>query len=140
PPELGPRNRIPGDVDPSRSWIEKATPFPDNVNVYATVTYEQRPNGRSGPPAPPGRGRREITNPSNTIVMSWSWHRLPDVPMKPRLCDNRVGYFSVRFTDYTDSGDRVRERCYITRYRLEKKDPNVAVSDPVKPIVYYIDP
>ena len=45
-------------------------------------------------------------NPSNTIVMSWSFHRLPDVPMKARLCDDRVGYFSVRFTDYTDDGHR----------------------------------
>jgi len=74
-------------------------------------------------------------------VMSWSFHRLPDVPMKPRLCDHRVGYFSVRFTDYTEEGrQQVKPTCYITRYRLEKKDPTAAVSDPVKPIVYYIDP
>ena len=72
--------------------------------------------------------------------MSWSFHRLPDVPMQPRLCDNRVGYFSVNFTDYTDEGQQVKEKCYIARYRLEKKDPNAAISDPVKPIVYYIDP
>ncbi|MGH7505384.1 MAG: DUF5117 domain-containing protein, partial [Longimicrobiales bacterium] len=130
PTELGPRDRIPGNVDAARSWIQKATPFPDNVNVYATLTYAQQNNGgRGGEPTPPGRGREPNTNPSNTIVMSWSWHRLPDQPMMPRLCDDRVGYFSVRFTDFTDSGDRVRERCYITRYRLEKKDPNAAISD-----------
>jgi hypothetical protein len=72
--------------------------------------------------------------------MSWSFHRLADVPMKARLCDDRVGFFSVNFTDYTDRDGKVHERCYITRYRLEKKDPSAAVSDPVKPIVYYIDP
>jgi hypothetical protein len=71
--------------------------------------------------------------------MSWSFHRLPDRPMMPRLCDDRVGYFSVTFTDFTDVGDRVRERCYITRYRLEKRNANAAISDPVKPIIYYLD-
>jgi hypothetical protein len=59
--------------------------------------------------------------------------------MMPRLCDNRVGYFSVRFTDYTDENQQVDETCYITRYRLEKRNPNAAVSDPVEPIVYYLD-
>ena len=141
PTELGPGRRIPGNVDTDRSWIERATPFPDNVNVYATLTLAQQPS-RAGNAAPtPGRfGVNQNNNPSNTIVMSWSFHRLPDVPMKPRLCDNRVGYFSVRFTDYTDRDQQVKPTCYITRYRLEKKDPTAAVSDPVKPIVYYIDP
>jgi hypothetical protein len=141
PVELGPGRRIPGNVDADRSWIERATPFPDNVNVYATLTYAQQPSrGASAPPTPGGFGVTQNDNPSNTVVMSWSFHRLPDVPMKPRLCDDRVGYFSVRFTDYTDEGQQVKERCYIARYRLEKKDPTAAVSDPVEPIVYYIDP
>jgi hypothetical protein len=140
PTEMGARNRIPGNIDAARSWIEKATPFPDNVNVYSTLTYAQQVSaGGRGAPAPGGRGGNQNTNPSNTIVMSWSWHRLPDEPMMPRLCDDRVGYFSVTFTDFTDTGDRVRERCYITRYRLEKKDPNAAISDPVEPIIYYLD-
>ena len=60
--------------------------------------------------------------------------------MQGRLCDDRVGYFSARFTDYTDDGNQVKQTCYITRYRLEKKDPSAAISDPVKPIIYYIDP
>jgi hypothetical protein len=60
--------------------------------------------------------------------------------MQPRLCDNRVGYFSVSYEDYGTDEARVPTRCYITRWRLEPKDPNAAVSDPVKPIVFYIDP
>ncbi|MGH7553970.1 MAG: zinc-dependent metalloprotease, partial [Longimicrobiales bacterium] len=141
--ELGPGTRIPGNLDQNRSWIEKAVPFPDNVNVNSTLTYAQAGGGGRGAVAEEpggGRGRGGAANPSNTIVFSWSFHRLPDEPLMPRLCDDRVGYFSVTFTDYTDNGDRVRQRCYITRYRLEKKDPNAAISEPVKPIVYYIDP
>ncbi len=140
PAELGPGSRIPGNVDASRSWIDRATPFPDNVNVFATLTFAQQGGGRAAAPATGRAGGTQNTNPSNTIQMSWSFHRLPEVPMQPRLCDDRVGYFSVNFTDYTDDDQQVQEKCYIARYRLEKKDPNAEVSDPVKPIVYYIDP
>jgi hypothetical protein len=144
PAELGPGNRIPGAVDATRSWIESATPFVDNVNVYSTLTFSQQGGGGgrgAAAPAPGGgRGAPTNSNPSNTIVMSWSFHRLPEVAMTPRLCDDRVGYFSVRFTDYTDENNKVGTKCYITRYRLDKKDPNAALSEPVKPIVYYVDP
>ncbi|MBI3567096.1 MAG: zinc-dependent metalloprotease [Gemmatimonadetes bacterium] len=145
PAELGPGGRIPGTVDAQRSWIESATPFVDNVNVYATLTFAQNAaalGGRGAPaPAPGGRGGAPTnTNPSNTVVMSWSFHRLPDVPMQPRYCDDRVGYFMMRTTDYTDVNDKVNAKCFITRYRLVKKDPSAALSEPVKPIVYYIDP
>jgi hypothetical protein len=138
PTELGPGTRIPGNVDADRSWVERATPFVDNVNVYSTLTFAQTAGRGAAAPAG-GRGGATNTNPSNTIVMSWSFHRLPDEPMMPRLCDDRVGYFSVQFTDYTDEGQQVKQTCYITRYRLEKKNPNAAVSDPVEPIVYYLD-
>ena len=73
--------------------------------------------------------------------MSYSFHKLPETPMQPRLCDNRVGYFSITVTDYSQPAQRVAndQRCFITRYRLEKKDPSAAVSEPVKQIVYYLD-
>ena len=52
----------------------------------------------------------------------------------------RVGYFSVSQLDYGKDEHRAPERRYITRYRLEKKDPNAELSEPIKPIVYWIDP
>jgi hypothetical protein len=60
--------------------------------------------------------------------------------MKPRLFDERVGYFSQSLYDYGRQDHRAMQRTFITRYRLEKKDPNAEVSEPVKPIVYYVDP
>lgn len=140
PAEMGPGNRIPGNVDSDRSWIDRATPFPDNVNVYATLTFAQQSGGARAAAATPARGGTQNTNPSNTIQVSWSFHRLPDEPMMPRLCDDRVGYFSQTFTDYTDEDQQVKEKCFIARYRLEKKNPDAEISDPVKPIVYYLDP
>jgi hypothetical protein len=143
PPELGLRERVPGSIDDDRTWIDRAVPYPDNVNVYSTLTFQNNDaGGRGARGGGGGRGGRGggNNNPSNTVVVSWSFHHLPDVPMQGRLCDNRVGYFSARFTDFTDEGNQVKETCYITRYRLEKQNPGAAMSDPVKPIIYYIDP
>jgi len=145
PQELSPAQRIGQgyQVDANRSWIDRVASFPDNVNVYSTLTLASNGGGRAAAPAPGrgGFGRGGVTAPSATVVMSYSLHRLPDTPMEPRLCDNRVGYFSLTVTDYSQPAQRVADdqRCFITRYRLEKKDPNAAVSEPVKQIVYYID-
>lgn len=141
PAEIGINGRVPGTIDATRSWIDKIVPFPDNVNAEATLTFAQQVAGGRGAAAPAGRGAAPTNNnPSNTIVMSWSFHKLPETPMMGRLCDDRVGYFARRATDYTDLNQQVKERCFITRYRLEKKNPAAAMSEPVKPIVYYVDP
>ena len=146
PAELSPGQRIGAGytIDATRSWIERVASFPDNVNVYSTLTFAQGGGGRGAAAATPGRGGRGgagVTAPSATVVMSYSFHKLPEVPMTPRLCDNRVGYFSLTVTDYSQSSQRVADdrRCFITRYRLVKKDPSAAVSEPVKQIVYFID-
>ncbi|MGE5731793.1 MAG: zinc-dependent metalloprotease, partial [Gemmatimonas sp.] len=147
PTELSPAQRIGTGytVDAARSWIERVSSFPDNVNVYSTLTFAQGNAGRgAATPTGPGRGGRGaagITAPTATIVASYSFHKLPEVPMQPRLCDNRVGYFNLTVTDYSQPSQRVADdqRCFITRYRLEKKDPSAAVSEPVKQIVYYLD-
>ncbi len=147
PAELSPVQRIAAGytVDATRSWIERTASFPDNVNVYSTLTLAQGGGGRGAATATPGRGGGRggaaITAPSATVVMSYSFHKLPEVAMQPRLCDNRVGYFSLTVTDYSGSSQRVADdqRCFITRYRLEKKNPGAAISEPVKQIVYYLD-
>ena len=148
PAELSPGQRIGAGytVDATRSWVERVASFPDNVNVYTSLTFQQGNAGRgnttpTGPGRGGGRGAAGITAPTATVVMSYSFHKLPEVPMTPRLCDNRVGYFSLTVTDYSQSAQRVADdqRCFITRYRLEKKDPNAALSEPVKQIVYYLD-
>ena len=77
---------------------------------------------------------------SATVVMHYSMVKLPEKPMMPRLFDERVGYFSFGKIDYGHDEHRAPQRRYITRWRLEKKDPNAEISEPVKPIVYYVDP
>ena len=120
--------------DPSRSFVDRARSFPINVEVTALQTFEVD----SLPPAPGAPADRTLN--SMTIPTNFSMVLLPDHPMMPRLCDNRVGFFSVSYEDYGADNARVPTRCFITRWRLEPKDPNAAVSDPIKPIVFYIDP
>jgi hypothetical protein len=147
PLEFSPAQRISprAQLDATRSFIERAVSFPDNVNVETTLTFNNPPaqqgqGGGGNQPQRGGFGQNGTTAPSATVVMSYSIHKLPEVPMMPRLCDNRVGYFSMSVMDYSRPDQKAAERCFIARYRLEKKDPESPLSEPVKQIVYYIDP
>ncbi len=129
-------------MDQSRTFIDKAVSFPQNVDVEVTQTYTAPPSdgtaagggGRGG-----GRGGGMRGN-SGTIVMYYSMVKLPETPMQPRLADDRVGYFTTSTYDYSRPDHKATQRTFVTRYRLEKKDPNAALSEPVQPIVYYVDP
>ncbi len=142
-PEFSARTRVGARTfDPGRSFVDRAVSFPENVEVEATQTYNTPPDlpiGAAGAPAG-GRGGAPFRPGSASVVMHFSMVLLPEKPMTPRLFDERVGYFSVRQMDYGQDEHRAPERRYITRYRLEKKDPSAALSEPVKPIVYWIDP
>jgi hypothetical protein len=139
PSELGPGATLRGIPDATRSLIERVAAYPENVEVEAmlTATPPATPNAPVPSPFFPQGGQAP---PSNSLVMHWSIVKLPERPMMARLADSRVGYFTTQQTDYSRPEQRAQQRTYILRYRLEKKDPNAAVSEPVKPIVYYVDP
>jgi hypothetical protein len=130
-------------VDASRSFIEHVKTFPQNVEAEVTMTYTNGASGRGGATGGGrgggGLGGGSMRGNSATVVLHHSMVRLPEKPMMPRLFDERVGYFTTATMDYSHNeykADRVR---YIARWRLEKKDPSAAMSEPVQPIVYYID-
>jgi hypothetical protein len=118
-------------VAADRSFVEMVAAYPTNIEVEATQT------GTTPPPAGAGGAARPATT---TVVMHWSMLRLPEQPMMPRLHDPRVGFNSTSRIDYGRPEHRAVTRRYINRFRLEKQDPSVAISDPVKPIVFWIDP
>lgn len=119
-------------LDGDRTYIVRATAFPTNLEVRRVVTYEatEAPSNAA----------------SNTLSMEMhhSMLLLPDDPMEPRLCDERVGFFSTRQIDYGLDEQRAVTQCFVTRWRLEPSDPEAfargELVDPVEPIVYYIDP
>jgi hypothetical protein len=120
--------------DPARSFVERARSFPGNIEVSALQTFEV-----DSVPGAPGASFDRSLN-SLTIPTNFSMVVLPERPMAARRCDNRVGFFSVNYEDFGAPDAAVPVRCYITRWRLEPKDANAAVSDPVKPIVFNVDP
>lgn len=129
-------------MDASRTFLERVVAFPMNINVEITQTYQAAAGGAGAAaptPAPGGRGGGG-GGPTTTILVSHSMVKLPEKPMMPRLFDERVGYFTQGLTDYETGELQAMQKRFITRYRLEKKDPNAATSEPVKPIVYYVDP
>jgi hypothetical protein len=138
-PEFSARQRLGATtMDATRSAIDRISPYPENIEAVAEVTYTRTPT-------PPGAnvvnvfGGGQMRPGSATIVLHHSMVKLPEKPMMPRLFDRRVGYFTVSQMDYSKEEHRAPQVRYITRWRLEKKDPSAAVSEPVKPIVYYID-
>lgn len=121
--ELSPRRRYQGRrIDPARSYIERARSFPENVEIRSVLTVE-----------------RETAPTTISVLMNHSMIRLPENPMRPRLYDERVGYFSVGTVDYSTDAHFAEGKRFITRWRLDKKDPAAAVSDPVKPITFHVD-
>ncbi len=126
-------------LDPTRSYIERISPYPTNIEAQSSMTYTRvaPPSGAGGGGG--GQAASGMPPGSATVVLHHSMVKLPDNPMMPRLFDERVGYFSIAQMDYGRHEQKATERRYVTRWRLEKKDPNAAMSEPVKPIIYYID-
>jgi hypothetical protein len=122
--------------DPSRSYVERAVAFPDNVEVEATQTGTIAPT--AAVPSPFGAG---AAHPATSVLAHWSIVRLPEQPMTPRRFDERVGFFSERLVDF-GAEQRAAPRRFITKYRLECAAPADAsgLCTPKKPLVYYVDP
>lgn len=126
-------------LDKNRSFIEVVKSFPKNIEVKVLATYKLG-GSSSGFSFPGGRSavRKDPTLGAVTALIHHSMVKLPDVPMKPREIDSRVGYFSVSFDDFAVEEHAVETVRYANRWRLEKKDPDAEVSEPKQPIVFYI--
>jgi hypothetical protein len=123
-------------LDESRSafHLPRTKAFPKNTEVEATLTFTTE--GSTGPLV-----RDTVPTPQSiTVREHHSLVELPDNNYRPRKLDPRVGVNAVEFYDYASPFTEPIEKRWIARHRLEKRDPRAAVSDPVKPIVYYVDP
>lgn len=120
------------NVDKSRSVISWVKSFPENIEVRHILTYK-------GSELPDN----QLTN-TLSVEMNQSMILLPEDPMTPRFYDERVGFFSIEQMDYGLDEQRAASRRFITRWRLEPSDWDAfnrgELVEPVKPIVYYIDP
>ncbi len=123
------------EPDNTRSafYLPLTKAFPRNTEVETTLTFTGEPTGAL---------IREVTPSPDAVTVRehQSFVALPEAGFKPRLQDPRAGYFSIDFMDFSAPLDQPVMKRYIARHRLEKKDPAAAVSDPVEPLVYYVDP
>ena len=122
-------------VDLSKSSIEmfNTKAFPRNVEFEALLTFSGDAKGNLV--------RSVVPDPNNiTVIQHHSFIQLPDNDYQPRKFDPRSGAIFIEFMDYSTPVDQEMVKKYIIRHRLKKKNPSLAVSEAVEPIIYYLDP
>ena len=128
------RNQGNFTLDKSRSafYLENTRVFPENVEVEVMLTFTSRNPGRlvSGVAA---------TGNAVTLRQHHSLVKMPDDNFKVRLADPRIGTNGPTITDYGTAIDDDMQVRLVARHRLEKRNPDAARSEPVEPIVYYVD-
>ncbi|UEG52161.1 zinc-dependent metalloprotease [Mucilaginibacter daejeonensis] len=125
-----------GSIADDRSFIEKISAYPLNIEARTTKTYTST------------SGSLYAAQVAGAITYSFnvSMVLLPKVPMKKRFFDERVGYFANRYTLFNENSQRTRTQDYIQRFRLEPKPEYMdkynkgILVEPAKPIVFYLDP
>ncbi len=137
------RSRQLGPMQGDKSYIVGVKPYPVNIEITTVKTFGRiaAPAGAPGSfpsaPAPTGNLTVEINN---------SFLLLPKVPMQARYADDRVGYFTVGYTDFDANPQGVKSIELVKRWRLEPKAQDMEkykrgeLVEPEKPIVFYIDP
>ena len=120
-----------GSLNPTKSGYKTVRSYPNNTDVVVELAYDN--------PAPFNQGGKDITDARyNRIRFQHSFLEMPANDYRPRFDDPRVGYFtqeienltSIKVADYKD---------VINRWSLVKKDPSAAISEPVEPIVWWVE-
>ena len=120
-----------GNLSKSKTRYNKIRNYPENTDVVVNYFYESK--------YPSRRGSDAITDSRNVSVMvQHSLVRMPDSNYNPRKDDSRIGFFTTQ-SNHMTTLDQVNYRDFINRWRLEKKNPSEEISEPIKPIVYWIE-
>ena len=121
-------------LDGSRSaiYLGNTRNFPLNTEVEATLTFAGDE---------PGRWVRDVTPDPTAITVRQhhSFAQLPPAGYKTRVYDPRSSFFGISYMDYATPVSEPIVKRFTARHRLEKKDPASAMSEPVAPIIYYLD-
>lgn len=120
------------DVSRSAFYAKRMKAFPENTEIETVSTFVSEN---------PSVAINHVT-PEPGVMTMRIHHSFLKAPTgyTPRLADSRIGVGSIRFRDFSKPIDEEPETAWVTRWRLEKKNPNAALSEPKKPIVYYFDP
>lgn len=123
-----------GGMQSDRSYIDTIKTFPINVEIRSTRTYSATPSNKI-----PATATGNVTLSLNTSMVL-----LPKTPMRKRLWDKRVGYFTTAVTHFDDDQHKTDPERVAARFRLVPKDKKAYAQgklvEPEKQIVFYIDP
>ncbi len=142
------------DATRSSVYAPMTLGFPKNTEMEAELTFVRNTGAAGGGPGGgrgggggggggaflEGVGSVAATAEAASIRVHHSIVELPDSNYKPRRFDPRAGYGSMEFENYAALPGQPMTQRFIRRHRLQKKDPSAAVSEPVRPITYYLDP
>lgn len=122
------------DLSRSAMYLPRTKNFPQNTELETTMTFVTKD-------ARPGNFVSSVAPSADAITMRvhHSFVQLPDNNYKPRLFDARAGFIPVSYFDYSTPVTEPINKMFIMRHRLKKKDPSAAMSEAVKPIIYYLD-
>jgi len=130
-----------------RSYISYISTFPTNTEIRTVKTFNSSPPSGGAPsPFPSASLPAAAAAGAVTIELNTSMILLPRIPMASRYADRRVGFFTEKYTTYSDAQQKVDDRTFAVRWRMEPKDEDVEkwkrgeLVEPKKPIIYYIDP
>ena len=120
-----------GNISKQKTRFKEIRNYPENTDVIVNYVYESK--------YPTTRGGDAITDSrSVSIIVQHTLIKMPDTNYRPRLDDTRVGFFTTQ-SNHMTSIDQVNYRDFINRWRLEKKDPDEHLSEPIKPITFWIE-
>jgi hypothetical protein len=127
---LGQQGQTGIGFDASNSYFGVIKSFPENSEIDVNLHYRtQKPMGG--------------TTLQNSYSFFWTYHfslsTLPKTDYVPRIADDRVGYFLTQYLDYNGVSSESPYVRYIERWNLKKKNPEARISDPVEPIVYWVE-
>jgi hypothetical protein len=120
-----------GSLSDTRTKVSDVRAYPDNTDIFVDYVFEN--------PAPVVQAQEDVTDSRFvSIRLQHSFVKMPEGEFTPRLDDPRVGYFADQITDLTDFS-HTPFRDQIRRWKLVKKNPDAEISDPVEPIVWWIE-
>jgi hypothetical protein len=118
------------EFDKENSYFSSLQSFPENTEIE-TMIYFKSGNPKPAMTIPDARSFRHIYHYSLSVI--------PDSDYKPRVADDRIGYFLTMYQDYSTVQRDTPYTRYINRWQLEKADPNAKLSPPKQQIVYWLE-
>ena len=135
------------DATRSSVYMPMTVGFPQNTELEVELTFVRQPGGGGGGGGFGGGGGAfegvssvAATGDAASMRVHHSFVQLPDDDYTPRKFDPRSGYGAFTYEDYSAPLGTPMTQRFIRRHRIEKRNPSAAVSDPVEPIIYYLDP